>query len=535
MINRDTHYFKGEEVKAAVRGRWIEVLGGLAPELDMAFEKLRKGTQVPCPVCQGKTRFRLFRDVAERGAGICNQCGAQADGFAMLMWIRGWDFRTAMEEVAEQLGMQPYEKWAAKKQRAPVHSEAKSSKPMATTPPSAAADKEVASASSKVTNSYLAAKHGDDDFGQPASLTAPSDPSPVVQAHSAPYPELDEDTASHDVSLAAEEYYSQAITACGESPSLQTRGLLEAKPAAPALRAVPAPAQPQKAMKRELTARDKWLKELQEQSLAEATERDARSEASIEKVWEESIPITSEMATKGRMYLESRGIKLAGDRMAAIVADDCVRFHPNLPYYASVEVETEGPGGSIIKKDRVIKKGEYPALICAIRSKEGELMTVHRTYIAKNGKGKARVECARKMMTVPGHLSVSGGAIRLGKAKDGVIGVAEGLETALSAMRGSGIPSWSVVNATLLKAFEPPAGVHTLVVWADKDKSMTGEIAAQHLKERMEKIGVKVIVMMPPMPIPPRQKGVDWNDVLLSQGMLGFPRQRQMMVKLGKF
>lgn len=535
MINRETHYFKGEEVKAAVRGRWIEVLGGLAPELDMAFEKLRKGAQVPCPVCGGKTRFRLFRDVAERGAGICNSCGAQADGFAMLMWIRGWDFRTAMEEVAEQLGMQPYEKWAAKKLRTPVHSEPKSSKPMAKTSPPVVAVEKAESAPAKAMNSYLAAKQGDDDYGHPAAFTAPSDSGPAAQAHSEQYPELGEDTASHEVSMAAEEYYSQAITACGETPSLQTRGFLETKPEAPALRAVPAPAQPQKAKKRELTARDKWLKELQEQSLAEATDRDARSEASIGKVWEESIPITSEMARKGRMYLESRGIKLTWDRLAAIVADDCVRFHPNLPYYAGVEVETEGPDGTIIKKDRVIKKGEYPALICAIRSKEGELLTVHRTYIAKNGKGKARVECARKMMTVPSHLSVSGGAIRLGEAKDGVIGVAEGLETALSAMKGSGLPSWSVVNATLLKAFEPPAGVHTIVVWADKDKSMTGEIAAQHLKERMEKIGVKVIVMMPPMPIPLRQKGVDWNDVLLSQGMLGFPRQRQMMVKLGKF
>jgi putative DNA primase/helicase len=45
-----------------------------------------------------------FRDVADTGGGICNTCGSFANGFALLMWINGWDFGRAIREVAEQVG-----------------------------------------------------------------------------------------------------------------------------------------------------------------------------------------------------------------------------------------------------------------------------------------------------------------------------------------------------------------------------------------------------------------------------------------------
>jgi len=107
----------------------------------------------------------------------------------------------------------------------------------------------------------------------------------------------------------------------------------------------------------------------------------------------------------------------------------------------------------------------------------------------------------------------------------GWLSVAEGIETALSAYRGWGIPAWSTVNATLLERFCPPEDVHTLLIWEDKDKSERGSVAAAVLKERMALAGKRAIVLTPPMPIPKRAKGVDWNDVLVRQGMLGFPRR----------
>ena len=47
--------------------------------------------------------MRVFKDVNERGGGICNTCGAFSDGFALLMWANHWGFRETLEAVAHDL------------------------------------------------------------------------------------------------------------------------------------------------------------------------------------------------------------------------------------------------------------------------------------------------------------------------------------------------------------------------------------------------------------------------------------------------
>ncbi len=58
--------------------------------------------------------------------------------------------------------------------------------------------------------------------------------------------------------------------------------------------------------------------------------------------------------------------------------------------------------------------GKFPAIVCAIRDVEGNLVTLHRTYLTQNGK-KAKVGNAKKMMPIPDGLDVNGAAIRLGE------------------------------------------------------------------------------------------------------------------------
>ena len=96
------HEYETQQVKEDVRGRWERVLLALAPQLKAALE--RTGKHVPCPVHGGRDGFRIFPDVAETGGGICNTCGSFANGFALLMWINGWDFGRTIREVAEQVG-----------------------------------------------------------------------------------------------------------------------------------------------------------------------------------------------------------------------------------------------------------------------------------------------------------------------------------------------------------------------------------------------------------------------------------------------
>lgn len=265
-----------------------------------------------------------------------------------------------------------------------------------------------------------------------------------------------------------------------------------------------------------------WLRDLQERMSKQSQVDNAKIQERIERVWYEAVPITSPSALPAMKYLASRKIVLRN--LGVLLEGDCVRFHPGLPYFEEVEetITQEGNETTITKWK---KKGDYPAIICAIRNVDGEIVTLHRTYLSQSG-GKARVESARKMMSVPDNKSVVGGAIRMGSPVDGVLGVAEGLETALSGFRATGIPTWSLVNTTLLEGFEPPQDVHTVIIWADKDKSHAGERSANVLKSRLEGQGLNVVVLIPQQPIPARAKGVDWNDVMRTQGLLGFPNPR---------
>lgn len=89
------------ELKALARGNWAFIFQDLAPELGPAIEA--RGHHVACPVHGGTDGFRLFKDYNESGGGICNTCGAQANGFAMLVWVKGYTFRDAVREVAQWL------------------------------------------------------------------------------------------------------------------------------------------------------------------------------------------------------------------------------------------------------------------------------------------------------------------------------------------------------------------------------------------------------------------------------------------------
>ena len=90
-------------LKSHASGRWISILHALAPQLSQACEHL--GQHVPCPVHGGTDGFRLFKDVEQTGGGICNTCGAFADGFALLEWVTGWTFPEAKDAVKHFLGI----------------------------------------------------------------------------------------------------------------------------------------------------------------------------------------------------------------------------------------------------------------------------------------------------------------------------------------------------------------------------------------------------------------------------------------------
>lgn len=140
-----------------------------------------------------------------------------------------------------------------------------------------------------------------------------------------------------------------------------------------------------------------------------------------------------------------------------------------------------------------------PAMVACVRDPAGDLVNCHITYLTEHGD-----KVARRVM--PGTLP-DGCCIPLWPHKGGVLGVAEGIETAMAAADLFGMPVVSAINANRLAAWEPPQGVTEVFVFGDNDESFTGQAAAYNLARRLKlKNQLRVHVMVP------EAIGADWAD-----------------------
>jgi putative DNA primase/helicase len=159
-----------------------------------------------------------------------------------------------------------------------------------------------------------------------------------------------------------------------------------------------------------------------------------------------------------------------------------------------------------------------PVMIARFCDADGKPTQIHRTYLTEDGY-KADVEQNRMFM--PGGLP-KGGAIRLGPV-EALIGIAEGIETALSASMLCSAPVWATTTASMLELWSLPRAVSSVLILGDNDASYTGQAAAFALAKRLkheaqrDKITRRIEVMLPTI------VGEDWNDVLLRQAKEGKP------------
>ncbi|WBL82305.1 toprim domain-containing protein [Bradyrhizobium xenonodulans] len=145
----------------------------------------------------------------------------------------------------------------------------------------------------------------------------------------------------------------------------------------------------------------------------------------------------------------------------------------------------------------------HPAMLAMVTDPAGKASTIHKTYITTGGK-KAAVDRVR--MFCPGSRP-PGGAVRLTPPAP-VLGIAEGIETAIACTMLFDVPTWSALDAGGVERFEPPVGTERLVIFGDHDANGTGQRAAYALASRMAG-RVEIDVRLPP------ETGTDWNDVLL--------------------
>ncbi len=146
-----------------------------------------------------------------------------------------------------------------------------------------------------------------------------------------------------------------------------------------------------------------------------------------------------------------------------------------------------------------------PCMLAAVQGANGNIIAVHRTWLKPDGSGKADFTPAKKGMG-----PWSGGHIRLAK-RSPVLGIAEGIETALSVMVAiPALPCWSAMSLGNLGAPVPDEVSEVIICadndGADKDKALHEGILARCASALKDK-GKKVRIAYPP-------RGYDFNDWL---------------------
>lgn len=542
------YYYKVDDVRNRAEGHWLAIFNHLVG--DQLHDAIaRPGRHVRCPVHGGKhgDAFRLFKDVHRTGGAICNTCGPRHDGFELLMWLNGWSFDTCLKAVGDAVGAeQIFIKRKADPSK-PVPAKRVKTKGKGILVASGHAPYDNNPENEESFFITIRTKAGRERSFWGIDLPRALEQSKAVIGDEITLnfcgrTEVKVEQPIKDSSGAIVDYkefssHRNEWQVINHNPrSHEPRSDESPKPvpvleasATPAIKQVPAEdAKPEASNEEPAPVRASNVIALSTldvpEHIMQATRRLERMEARAktyasklgerhQKLWDECLPINSSASDPARLYFDSRGFLAV---LNELERTDSVRFHPALPYY----VEDE--------KGSFKEIGKYPAIVAAIRDIEGNLLTLHRIYLSKQGK-KASVSDAKKMASVPEGVDINGGAIQMGAPFEGILGVAEGLETALAAYRATGIPVWSTVNAQLMKTFQIPGNIHTLLIWADLDKSRTGEVAANVLKQRAQSEGIEVIVLLPQYPIPSRAKSLDWNDVLLDQGRAGFPSRSQII------
>jgi hypothetical protein len=142
----------------------------------------------------------------------------------------------------------------------------------------------------------------------------------------------------------------------------------------------------------------------------------------------------------------------------------------------------------------------FPAIIAAVQRPDRKVVAVQVTFLRPSDGMKAPVATPRLTVGRLGH-----GAIRLGPAGD-VLGLAEGMETAASAMELSGVPCWASLGGQRLSKITIPPTVREVHIFADDDDA--GRLAAELAAGRYSRDGLKVVLRWPPNGFG------DWNDAL---------------------
>lgn len=174
-------------------------------------------------------------------------------------------------------------------------------------------------------------------------------------------------------------------------------------------------------------------------------------------LWNEAVSAEATIAVR---YLASRGVALPAEPSRVI------RYHASCPF---------GEGQRL------------PCMVALMRDPvTGEPIGVHRTALTPDAR-----KLDRKMLG-------RAGAIMLSRSDDVShgLGIAEGIETALSVLAAGWAPVWAIGSAGGIVSFPVLPGIEALTVFADADEA--GQNAARAVAERYADAGLEAFIQTPP-------------------------------------
>jgi len=187
--------------------------------------------------------------------------------------------------------------------------------------------------------------------------------------------------------------------------------------------------------------------------------------AAARNLWRESVPIEGTLAER---YLIARGIPGPHPKL---------RFHPRTPLGAGKDVR------------------RLPAMLAPVENSLG-LVAVQRTFLDEGDVLRRPFPNPKRLLGLPAD-----GAVRLAPATAD-LGLAEGIEDAVSAAAWFDVPVWAVLGAQRYASVAIPQTVRRVIVYADQDEAAT--IGLEKALAHLEANGRQLVIRLPP-------SHKDWN------------------------
>lgn len=175
-------------------------------------------------------------------------------------------------------------------------------------------------------------------------------------------------------------------------------------------------------------------------------------------IWDKAVPPKGTLVED---YLRARGIRVPATYWSEL------RFAPRLYHHS---------------------KQHFPAMIARLSDDRG-FMCIQRTYLDPSLPKKADVMPNKMTLGM-----MQGSAVRFGEP-DEMLGLAEGVESALSARALYSIPTWATLSCVRLKQIEIPKTVKVITIFGDQDKA--GKAEAFEAAEVYEAKGYRCEVIFP--------------------------------------